>query len=307
MRFLPALLLFTLGATPLWAISPGNYEKTLKVDGEQREFRLHIPKCFDGCTRLPVVIVFHGMSANAKLIQKLTDLDELADKCGFITVYPNGTGFGPVKGFKAGNTKRSEQRKSDDVKFVHRILNYLERATCSDSSRVYATGLSNGAMMCYRLATEMPHRIAAIAPISGSLGTECRRPSCPVSVMHFHGTSDGVLPFCGPKEAKFFEQSYFSAPQAIKMFACAANCVDSLEITELPNKCNDGTLVRLHSYENQELNIEVILVKIVGGGHQWPQKKIPLRYLGTATQEINANEMMWCFFQRHTVSPGCCK
>ena len=304
MSRLKCFLVWACFAVPGFAISPGNYEKSMVVDGVKREFRLHIPKCFNGEDKLPVVLVFHGLSASAKLIQRLAELDGMADRCGFITVYPNGTGMGLARGFKAGNSERSEQKKPDDVRFVHCILNYLERCACSDCSRVYATGLSNGAMMCYRLAAEMPHRIAAIAPIGGALGTECRCPSCPISVMHFHGTCDGVLPFHGPREALLFEQSYYSVPRTIRIFARAAACEETKQVESLPDRCQDGTRVCLESYKNSDTGIEVVLVRIIGGGHQWPQKPVNLRYLGTASMEINANEMMWCFFQKHTV--GCC-
>lgn len=299
------LLVLTALASPVLAISPGNYEKTIVVDGLKREFRMHVPNCSCSEEKLPVVLVFHGLSASAKLIQRLSELDELADKYGFITVYPNGTGMGLARGFRAGNSKRSEENKADDVKFVHRILDYLERCACSDCSRVYATGLSNGAMMCYRLAAEMPHRIAAIAPIGGSLGTECCCPRCPVSVMHFHGTCDGVLPYAGPRDARFFKQSYYSVPKAIQIFARAADCQETRQVEQLPDRCADGTRICKESYRNEETGVEVVLVKIIGGGHQWPQKPVSLRYLGTTSMEISANEMMWCFFQRHTTTCGC--
>jgi polyhydroxybutyrate depolymerase len=290
-------------ASPVTAMSPGDYQVTLQADGVEREYRLHLPPCYDGCTPRPIILAFHGMSANAKLLQRLIKLDETADKYGFITVYPNGTGWGPLKGFQAGaTTSEREKRKPDDVVFVHTILNHLQRTVCIDDSRVYATGLSNGAMMCYRLAVEMPNRIAAIAPVSGTLGTEVSLPKCPVSVMHFHGTCDKVLPYDGPREGGLFPQSYHPVPATIELFARAADCQGLAEFQALPNRVDDGTTVCLQSHRNVETGVEVILVKIVGGGHQWPMHKIPLRYLGDVTEEIDANEMMCCFFQRHTVA-----
>ena len=89
MSRLKCFLVWACFAVPGFAISPGNYEKSMVVDGVKREFRLHIPKCFNGEDKLPVVLVFHGLSASAKLIQRLAELDGMADQCGFITVYPN--------------------------------------------------------------------------------------------------------------------------------------------------------------------------------------------------------------------------
>ena len=159
--------------------------------------------------------------------------------------------------------------------------------------------------MCYRLATEMPNRIAAIAPVGGALGTEACLPSCPVSVMHFHGTCDNVLPFNGPRDG-LVQQTYYPVPTTIQLFANAANCGEPPEMRALPNPVDDDTSVCMHAYRNCDSGVEVILVKIKGGGHQWPQKPIPFRYLGNVTHDINANEMMACFFLRHCVrSCGC--
>jgi polyhydroxybutyrate depolymerase len=55
--------------------------------------------------------------------------------------------------------------------------------------------MSNGGMMCYRLAAELSDRIAAIAPIAGTIAVEESKPTRPVTVIHFHGTGDKIVPF----------------------------------------------------------------------------------------------------------------
>lgn len=299
MYTLAAIICSTVASVPL---QPGDYRITKQIDGVRREFRMHLPPSYDGCTPLPVIVAFHGMSANARLLQRLTELDETADAHGYITVYPEGTGIGPLKGFKSGaSTSRFEDRKPDDVLFVHAILDHLEQHVCVDRRRIYATGLSNGAMLCYRLAVEMPHRIAAIAPVSGGLGTQVGLPCCPISVLHFHGTCDKVLPFHGPREKGFFQQSYFSVPHTIQMFVDVAGCDTLSQQVAVNAIADDGTSVCIHTHIASAVGTEVVLVKIVGGGHQWPAHAIPLGYLGRATQEIDANHMMCCFFARHVL------
>ncbi len=296
------LMSLVCGAVLTYPAQPGNYEFELQVEGVKRDFRLHLPPGYDGCTPMPVILAFHGMSANAKLLQKAVELDRSADKHGYITVYPNGTGVGPLKGFKAGaSTGNREDRKPNDVRFTHAILDKLERTFCIDDQRIYATGLSNGAMMCYRLAVEMPHRIAAIAPVSGALGRGVCKPTQPISVMHFHGTCDNVLPFAGPHEKGLFAQNYHPVRCTHQFFADAACCDQETE-EALPNRFNDGTTVVVHTSRNSETGAEIVLVEIQGGGHQWPQQPIRLKYLGEATEEVDANEMMCCFFSRHTLA-----
>ncbi len=296
------LSLLCLSVLPA-SLSPGDHLGSVQADGESRDYRLHLPACYNGCRPLPVILAFHGMSANAKLLQRLIELDESASKYGFITVYPEGTGLGPLKGFKAGaSTQKREERKPDDVRFVNALLDKLERTVCIDSNRVYATGLSNGAMMCYRLAVDMPHRLAAIAPVSGGLGTQGCLPKCPISVLHFHGTCDDVLPFNGPREKGILPQTYYPVPRTIQLFAEAAGVRYAPEIEVLPNTADDGTSVCIQTHLNHETGAEVVLVKIVGGGHQWPMHPLPFRYLGRGTTEIDANDMMCQFFLRHSLA-----
>ena len=78
-----------------------------------------------------------------------------------------------------------------------KLLDDLATVVNVDPRRVYATGMSNGAMMCYRLAAELSDRIAAIAPVAGTMAIETCRPRRPVSVLHFHGTKDTLVLFEG--------------------------------------------------------------------------------------------------------------
>lgn len=284
-----------------------DYEVKIDVCGDKRKYLYHLPPCYDGTRKLPVVLVYHGKSASAKMVKKFSKMDETANKHGFIAVYPDGTGFSLFKGFKAGASTKDESDKPDDVAFTHAILNNLERCLCVDCDRVYATGLSNGAMMCHRLAVEMPGRITAIAPISGMLGSNVCPPKCPVPVMAFQGSCDEVLPMDGPQESGLFaSQTYYPTAQTMQFWACAAGCQTAPTITDLPDCYDDGTSIRLHTYTDCKPGIEVILVEICGGGHQWPQRALPFKYLGATTEEIDANEMMWCFFQKHTLSERGC-
>jgi poly(3-hydroxybutyrate) depolymerase len=52
--------------------------------------------------------------------------------------------------------------------------------------------------VCCRLAAELSDRIAAIAPVAGTLAIADPKPTRPVPVIHFHGTADRIVPFAGP-------------------------------------------------------------------------------------------------------------
>ncbi|MGE5293477.1 MAG: alpha/beta hydrolase family esterase [Solirubrobacterales bacterium] len=98
-----------------------------------------------------------------------------------------------------GGTDSSRSRV-DDVGFTRAMLDDLGKVVKVDWHRVYATGMSTGAIMVYRLASELSDRVAAIAPTAGPMGTQTCDPKRPVSVMHFHGTEDPAVPFVGGKD-----------------------------------------------------------------------------------------------------------
>ncbi len=119
------------------------------------------------------------------MMARFCSLNEKADRSGFVVVYPNGTGASSF--FLYWDAGGVRGRISDDVGYMAKLLDDLATVVNVDPRRVYATGMSNGAMMCYRLASELSDRIAAIAPVAGTMAIEPCRPRRPVSVLHFHG------------------------------------------------------------------------------------------------------------------------
>merc|ERR1712232_985576 len=63
---------------------------------------------------------------------------------------------------------KSGSGKSGVTGFVPSLYDTLEEQLCIDTSREYATGISNGGMMTFQLGASMGPRLAAIVPICGS-------------------------------------------------------------------------------------------------------------------------------------------
>src|ERR1700722_11882219 len=178
-----------------WWLRPGKIRK-LTVAGLSREYVVHVPEGHDQKTPMPVVLALHGATMNGPMMAWFCGLNRKADDEGFIAVYPNGTGTHSSFFWNGGNCCGSAMKnKVEDVAFINALLDDLRRIYPVDPQRIYATGMSNGAIMAYRLAAELSDRLAAIAPVSGSVGTEVSRPKRPVSVLHFHGTLDEYVPF----------------------------------------------------------------------------------------------------------------
>jgi polyhydroxybutyrate depolymerase len=288
----------------------GDHARTLTVGGLKRTYLVHVPNSYDGNKPYPIVLGFHGGGSDAKQLVFYSGLNETADKENFIAVYPNGTGE-TIQGYGIFSWNGGSRQpggtdlnlaKVDDVEFTKALLNDLATGVRMDEKRIYATGLSAGGIMVYRLASELSDRIAAIAPIAGPLGTEKINPQRPVSVIHFHGTKDEAVPFAGGKGK--LDQSgtnFYSVEYSIQSWVKANGCKTQPIVEALPDKANDGTKVIRKTYGGGKENSQVVLIEIEGGGHTWPGREtLPgFEILGQSTQDISANDLMWKFFQKH--------
>jgi polyhydroxybutyrate depolymerase len=99
-----------------------------------------------------------------------------------VVIYPDGTGrLARMLTWNAGTCcGASVVNQVDDV----------GKRTPIDRKRVFATGMSNGAMMSYRLAAEASDLVSAIAPVAGSMVLVRFHPTKPVSIMHIHSVDD---------------------------------------------------------------------------------------------------------------------
>ncbi len=289
-----AAALAVLPASPL---PPGNYSRSVMIGAESRTYLIHLPPSYDPNVPTPVVLAFHSAAMNGSAMAKQTGLNDTADRHGFVTVYPNGTGTTSL--FLYWDAGGVRGKPSDDVGFVSRLLDDLGTVVNVDSKRVFATGMSNGGMLCYRLAAELSERVAAIAPVAGTMALEEWRPKRPVSVLHFHGTKDGIVLYHGPDEHIPKNLKFLSVDDTIGAWVRADDCPARPVVEELPDRAHDGTRVRRERYGPGKEGAEVVLYVIEGGGHTWPGREPPVRLLGKSTHDISANELIWEFFQRH--------
>ncbi|GAB4482795.1 MAG: hypothetical protein OHK0044_31890 [Burkholderiaceae bacterium] len=151
--------------------------------------------------------------------------------------------------------------------FTRRLLDDLARRVNVDTKRVYATGMSNSAMMAYGLASEMSDRIAAITPVAGTMGTRPIRARRAVAMMHFHGTADENLPFRGGRGKGFSDTDSYPVEQSIHHWVDANGCDRKPVVAMVPDRAQDGTSIVRKTYGGCRDGTEVVLVIVNGGGH----------------------------------------
>jgi len=308
-RFASVLALVACAAQGA-ALAPGDHRFALEYGGLDRSYVVHAPaKTVDA----PAVILnFHGGGGEARSHQKYVRMDALADREGFLVVYPYGTGRFREKllTWNAGTCcGYAERNKVDDVGFIAALLDDLGARTPYDRSRVYATGLSNGAMMAYRLAAELSDRIAAIAPVAGGMVVRKFAPRRPVPVMHIHSVDDPRALYAGGLGPPFpFTTSRVMHPpveSTISQWVEADGCGKTPRETERREWRSDGAVhtASRFVFSGCRGGAEVVLWKLTGAGHVWPggTRDYLTRWLGPSTQVIDANEEMWNFFRRFTL------
>lgn len=294
------VLLTTLLLGQTDGLGPGEYTRRLTVGGQKRSYLVHVPPGYDRRKPMPLVLALHGLAMDGKIMEFFCGLSKTADRDGFIVAYPNGNGSlllawntGALPGDGGGG-----KDGPDDVAFLGKVLDDAESVLNVDRRRVYVTGMSNGAMMTYKLASALPDRIAAIAPVGGTMPATGAAPTRPIPVIHFHGTEDTFVPYMGvTKEAKQFIH-FLSVPATIKTWVKADGCAEKPQVVVLPERDQKLKVLR-ETYQPCKGGADVVLIKIEGGGHTWPGLQHHAAFLGRSTRTVSANDLMWDFFRRH--------
>jgi len=278
-------------------LAPGYHLRQLETGGLNRSYLIYIPKDYQAAKPAPVVLALHGAAMNGPIMAAFCGINATADKAGFIVVYPNGTGTGTFLVWNAGAFPgRLVASRPDDVAFINKLLDDLATVVKVDSNRVFACGMSNGAMMCYRLAAELSERIAAVAPVAGTIAIDESKPKRPVPVLHFHGTKDNLVPFDPPNAFKGMHLK--SVAESIQTWIKLDGC-DATPKTEVLTNNGAKLKVTRETYGGGTQGTEVVLVRIEGGGHTWPGMVPMVSFIGKSTTDISANNLIWEFFQKH--------
>ncbi len=268
----------------------------LDIDGITREMDVYLPSTYQQGDVLPLVINMHGFGSNSFQQNFYSGFNDVAEEHNFIVIYPQGlvdtTGFGSIDTHWAAYFGTD----TDDMSFMHTIIDWSYTFHNIDLSRVYATGMSNGGFMSYRLACEMSERVAAIASVTGSMAFEqfdnCS-PSRPVPIMEIHGTADLTVPYNG---AFGFIPPI---PEIIDFWAMHNQCGQPV-LSDFPDiNTDDMSTVSATSYTDCQDDTEVLLYTVENGGHSWPGAYVFPEF-GATNLDINASQHIWEFFTRHS-------
>ncbi len=280
---------------------PGDYILSLTHNNLYRFYKLHIPTSYSPEKPHPILFSFHGGGGDMSIQSndKFYKLISKSEKEGFIVVFPNGFSkfnSGKLATWNAGLCcGEARDQNVDDVGFVKAILLELKKKLTIDEKKIFSTGMSNGAMLSYRLACQMSDVFGGIAAVAGTDNTQECVPKKPISILHIHAKDDDHVLFNGGIGKGAVDKKHIteftSVPNTITKWVNLNGC-DKKEIkkTQFEGasceeyvKCKDGVKVKLCVTES--------------GKHSWPGGEKP-RGNSEPSKALSANDMMWDFFNK---------
>lgn len=275
-------------------------ERTVQVGPLERTYRLFVPP---GASRpAPLVLALHGGGSNSRQMERSCRFNALARKEGFVVAYPE-SGTKHWNDSRGGDFDSAHRENRDDVGFLAALIDAVDKEHPVDRRRVYLTGISNGGFMSHAFAAAHPERTAAIAPVVAGIGVQLAKsfaPKEPVSVLIIQGTEDKLVPYSGGAIAGG-RGALVHTDEALALWRKANGCTGEPKVDSLPDRDpKDGCKVVRTVWSGCQNKTEVVFLKLVGGGHTWPDGKqyLPKRIIGGVCRDFD-DALIWEFFKAH--------
>ncbi len=176
-----------------------------------RRYKLYIPKAFEG-QPMPLIVMLHGCTQSADDFAAGTRMNALAEKHGFLVVYPEQAQNDNVsKCWNWFNTK-NQQEGQGEASLIAGITRRVMLEYKVDPNRVYIAGLSAGGAAAAIMGAAYPDLYAAVGVHSGlacgsanslpaalaamrqgAAGKSCQNNSAGLPTIVFHGDKDSTV------------------------------------------------------------------------------------------------------------------
>ena len=279
----------------------GASDGELTEQGSVRTYYIYTPKSYSSSRPMPLVLVFHGDDGSGRSISNVSGFNELAEQKGFIVVYPDGIDH-------TWSLRKKGKRKIDDISFVKNLINHLQQVRNIDKHRIYATGFSKGGILTQALTCQLSDQIAAFASVAGSLPMRLEQtcqPLLPVSMLMINGTNDQSVHYQGDEKTQ--KGALVSIPKVVNFWRDHNQCPTyaAKDVAFALDNAGSSDRVKTYSYSGCSAGSEVLELAVVNGGHLW--------YGGTSNDKninkfnknlgLDSTQMIWNFFERHTLPP----
>jgi polyhydroxybutyrate depolymerase len=257
----------------------GSSSASLNVAGRDRAYRLYVPPELSLAAQVALVVMLHGGFGSAAQAEQAYGWNDQADRYGFVVAYPDGLN----RAWAAGGGCCGEAGRDgvDDVGFITAVVANVGVRLPVDPDRIFATGMSNGGVMSYRLACDST-LFAAIAPVAATMMGDCPAPR-PLSLLHIHGLADERVRFDGDPGNGLAQVDGPDVTSVVDSWRSVGGCAPSTtstagRVTTAEATCPEGRAV--------------VLVTVAGAGHEWPGRI-------AVSDGLDATGVIWRFFAAH--------
>ncbi|MEP6481910.1 MAG: PHB depolymerase family esterase [Rhodoglobus sp.] len=252
-----------------------------QVDG--RSYLLTVPSALPAGP-VPLVIMLHGGFGSGKQAEESYGWDALAASDGFIVAYPDGIDHAWNAG--GGCCGKSGRSDTNDVAFIESVVKDISVSNRIDPKRTFATGMSNGALLSYRLACDTS-LFTAIAPVAGTVVGDCASPK-PISVLEIHGLADQSVRMDGMPGAGIASVNGMPVDDVNALWRTTDNCAAPDVTTAAPVTTSIAACANGRTVE---------LITVDGAGHQWPGSDPVRAGAETPSTALDATKTIWAFFE----------
>ena len=284
---------------------------SIEVEGKYRFFEYFAP---DDLKRAPsLIFVLHGSEGTVIGTRWFTDFEfeKIAnERKNCVIVYPEGYEK-HWNDCRQNASYKANTEDINDIAFFTEMVDYFIQNFKINSEAVFATGISNGGHMCYKLAYEMPDKIRGIAPFVANIPQEstndCIQTDKAISVMMINGTADPINPYKGGwvvirQDSSRGEVS--STKATLNYWKNLLPCEADFKLVKYDDtNPNDKSTIEHYKYLCKESNKRVELVKVINGGHTVPLINAPYLpkewrdALGNTNKDVNAVSLVLDFFE----------
>jgi polyhydroxybutyrate depolymerase len=250
---------------------------------------------------MPVILAMHGGRGNARQMERYTRFNGVAEKHGFVIVYPESLNGNWNDG---RDLSTIQEETADDVSYLRKVVEDVAGRHKIDRSRIFATGVSNGAFMSHRLAAEASDTIAAIAPVIGGMGPSIAKgfgPNHPVSILIIQGDADPLVPIDGGEVGLGWVRrgQTVSTRDTLDRYVKLNGNQGQPSVSKIDADPDDGTTVEVTKYPDGPNGFKTHFYLVKNGGHAWPGRPqyMPESVIGKASQDFFASEVICEFFK----------
>lgn len=153
-----------------WWKEDGDHNHVYRGEAGSLRYQVHVPPGHDGTERLPVVMAIHGCGMTGYGVNSMkgtTQFNSLADREGFIVVYPSQRLFGDLLNCWNSADPRHQLRGTGEPAMLAGVAREVIETYGADPDRVHVTGASSGAGTAVILAATYPDIFASASSIAG--------------------------------------------------------------------------------------------------------------------------------------------